>query len=104
MLFFDKTFFFINEAFLFLSMCGLLNLHYFKWDSFGNVINSSCALTIVCIIVTFPFTVAMLYQNDLVERLIRKRDNLFMNKFGSLAKGLALFREGKHVFTYIWAS
>ena len=104
MLFLDKTFSFINESYLFLAMCGLLNLHYFNWDTFGNIINSSIALSFVCITVTFPLTVGLLYQNDVVERLIRKRDNFFMKKFGSLAQGLAIFREGKNVFTFIWVS
>lgn len=65
---------FINEAYLFLCVCAGLNLYYFKWDTYGNALNSLLALTCGLTLVTFPFFVAFYYTRQVNYDLILSRN------------------------------
>jgi hypothetical protein len=102
MLFFDKTFDFINETYILLAMCACLNLRELQWDSYGVIINSLVSVLLLAVTVIFPVFIANFYPRNFNK--IYHRQKTIMNRFGSLVKDLAIFREGRKVFIYIWVS
>ena len=85
-------------------MCASVNCFYIRWDSLGNGFNSWLTIFILIILVGFPITVGILYSRPAVFKLVYKRDEIFMNKFGSLIIGLNFHRLGPKVFIYLWAT
>jgi hypothetical protein len=84
MIFWDKTFAFIYETYILLAMCAALNLHYLKWDSWGNIYNSITTLVVLAVIFSFPIVVGVFYSNPTVFRKVYYREETFLNMFGSL--------------------
>lgn len=39
-MFFNSWIAFVKDNYLFLAVCGALNVYYFRWDSPGNVVNT----------------------------------------------------------------
>ena len=103
MLFFDKSFQFIYETYILLAMCSCLNYYHYKWDTSGNRINSLVATILSAVVVCFPLLIMWVYQTMDHFKLIYYAEKDYMNKFGSITKILAVFREGRKVFTYVWA-
>jgi hypothetical protein len=103
MLFFDKSFLFINETYILLAMYASINFHYYNWDTHGNRVNSLFATLLFAVVVAFPAVIAWIYQSKINFKYVYFRERKFMQQFGSLTKHLAVFREGRKVFTYVWA-
>jgi hypothetical protein len=61
-MFYNNWIQFFYETYLFLGVCAGLNFYYFKFDSYGNTINSLLALFFGTIIVIFPFFVIIYYN------------------------------------------
>ena len=64
-MFFNDWIAFFSDAYLFLGMCATLNFKYFHFDSYGNGINSTLAITFASIIVVLPLFVGLFYKNFL---------------------------------------
>lgn len=102
-LFFDKTFDFINETYLLLAMCTTINLLYLKWDQYGAVINNIITILLLVLIVSFPLFIYCFYQRSLSNfARIYHKEKTFMSRFGSLTKGLAIFRVGPSSMAFVW--
>ncbi len=53
---------FLNETYLFLTVCVLLNYYYFVFDSYGNAINSLLSAFFGVTLVLFPFFIGIFYN------------------------------------------
>jgi hypothetical protein len=84
MIFWDSTLVFIYETYILLAMCAALNLHYFKWDSWGNVVNSLTTVVMLSIVLSFPIVVGLFYSNPTIFKKVYYREEKFINKFGTL--------------------
>ena len=97
-MFFNYWIGFFNETFLFLAVCAGLNLYYFKWNEYGDAINSLIALIFGSIITVFPFFVAIFYTLSKNYKRIVERDEDFLARFDNVLTGLNIKRRGKLVF------
>ena len=61
-MFFNDWIGLINETYLFLGMCVTLNFKYFRFDNYGNVINSTLALVFGFLIAAGPVFVGLFYR------------------------------------------
>lgn len=52
---------FLNETYLFLAVCSLLNYKYYAFDSFGNATNSLVSGFFGIVLASFPFFVGYFY-------------------------------------------
>jgi len=105
MLFFNKTFLFINETYLIMLMGAALNVHYLYWDTPGNITNSLLTVVILAVVLTFPVVVGILYSNKKSLSLIRDRERSglnFMNHFGSVIRPYNTHRRGAKVVSYLY--
>ena len=105
MLFFNKTFEFINETYLILLMSSALNVHYLHWNTPGNITNSLLTVLILAVVLTFPVVVGILYSNKKSLSLIRDRERSglnFMARFGSLIRPYNTHRRGPKVVSYLY--
>ena len=62
-LFFDKAFAYVNETYFLFAMCASINLHYFMWDSNGDITNSLLTIVLLALVVAFPIAVGLIYTN-----------------------------------------
>ena len=76
-MFYNNWIQFFYETYLFLGVCAGLNFYYFKFDGYGNSINSLIALFIGVIIVIFPFYVIIFYNLPKNKIKINKNDEEF---------------------------
>jgi len=104
MMFFNYWVGFFNETYLFLAVCAGLNLHYFRWQSYGDAINSLLALFFGSLIIAFPFFVAIFYNLKKNYDLIINRDANFLARFGNALTGLNFKRRGRLVFIHTCTS
>lgn len=97
---------FINESYLFLTVCAGLNLFNFRWNTYGDAINSFIALFSGSIVIVFPVFVGVFYTlKSNYEKIIgRNRNEEFLARFGSAISGLNFKRRGKLVFIHNCAS
>ena len=104
MMFFNYWVGFFTETYLFLAVCAGLNLHYFKWEKYGDALNCLITLFFGSIIVAFPFFVGIFYNLAKNYSLIIKQDEDFLARFGSVLVGLNFKRRGRLVFIPVCAS
>jgi hypothetical protein len=53
----------LNQTYIFLTACCCLNLYYYwKWDTFGDLVNSLISVIIGVVLVSFPIFVAIWYN------------------------------------------
>ncbi len=52
----------VNETYLFLGLCAILNCRYLSFDTYGDVFNSLCAIICAVVINLFPFFVIVFYN------------------------------------------
>lgn len=94
----------LNETYLYLAVCTELNFYYFKWETYGEIINSSITLLCCMLVIAFPFFVAIFYSKEKNYDRIMNRDEEFLEKFGGAITGLNFKRRGKHVLIYATVS
>jgi len=99
-MFYNNWIQFYYETYLFLGVCAGLNFYYFKFDGYGNSINSLLALFFGVVIVIFPFFVIVFYNFPKNKIKIKKNDEEFFQRFGSVLEGLNFLREGQWVTIY----
>lgn len=61
--FFDKAFAYVNETYFLFAICASINLHYFMWDSNGDITNSLLTIVLLALVVAFPIAVGLIYTN-----------------------------------------
>ena len=81
---YDGIISFLNETILLIAICGMLNLSYLKWNTYGNAINSVICMIFLSICVVFPLFVAIFYTKPSNYQKIESKDEKFMEKFGSV--------------------
>jgi len=91
---------FYNETYLFLGVCAALNYYYFRFDSYGNIINSVCAGMFGSIIIVFPFFVIVFYNLKQNYQKIKNNDTEFFERYGSAIEGLNFLRLENYVILY----
>ncbi len=81
------------ENYIQIAACCCINSFYFKWDSYGNILNS--CFTIVCGIIcfVFPIFVGCHYSKQFSFTPLDKEK--FGDKWGTLTQALNLKRRGK---------
>lgn len=77
-MFFNYWIGFLNENYLFLAVCTCLNLHHFKWSTFGDGFNSTLAITLGLLVILFPLFVGIFYNKTSNFQLIMKQDQHFL--------------------------
>ena len=90
---------FYNETYLFLGVCVALNLYYFRFDSFGNAVNSLSAAILGTMIILFPFFVIVFYNLPKNYKKIKSYQTEFLERYGSVLEGLNFLRFENYV---IW--
>jgi hypothetical protein len=103
-MYFDYWVSFFNDTYLFLAVCVLINLNYFKWPSYGDAVNCLLALSFGSVIVLFPFFVLIFYNLGKNYNKILKLDKEFKERFGSILEGLNFKRQGRSVLIYTFAT
>ncbi len=102
--FFNGTFTSVDESYILLAMSAALNSYYFKWDSYGNIINSIFTVVLWGVIVGAPFFLYNFYRSPARFQKILNRDKVFMEKFGELLEPLQVNRRGRLPLLYLAAS
>lgn len=72
----------INETYLFLSVCAMINCQYLKFDTYGNAINSLCAILCSIVITVFPFFFIIFYNLPKNYQKVLNSDEDFMARYG----------------------
>ena len=92
----------INQTFMFLAVCCSLNLFfYFKFDSFGNSINTLLAIFLGATLVWYAIFVAVWFNLPKNFAHILNREESFLARFGAAVDaGLNFKRQGKKVLVY----
>lgn len=90
----------IYETYLFLGVCAMINCYYLKFDTYGNFINSLCALLCSFVLITFPIFVIIFYNIPINYKKVLNRDGEFMDRYGKVIKGLNFLRLGQKVTLY----
>jgi len=62
--FWNVIFGFLSESFLMMLFCSSINMHYFKWNNFGNIANSLFTVLILVLSVAFLFIVLFYYRKN----------------------------------------
>lgn len=93
---------FFNETFLFLAICTALNFDFYKWNSYGNAVNSLLTSIFAALLLVFIFFIGFFYNRSENYALITKRDKTFFNSYGSVIKGLNFKRKGKSVLVFVF--
>ena len=91
----------INETYLFLGTCAAINLSYLNFNTYGNVINSLIALSVIFVIFVFPVYLLCIYSPKKNYNKILESDEEFLAKYGAALENLNFKREGKNVFVYL---
>ena len=79
----------INETYMFLAVCCGLNIFFsFSWGTFGDGFNNIIAISFSAAIFMFPFFVAIWYNIPKNYKLIEKRNEDFLARYGSAISGL----------------
>ncbi len=97
-MFFNDWIGFFSETYLFLGMCVTLNLDYFRFDTYGNSINSTLTVVFALILAAGPIFVGWFYRRYL--RLAQTKLPEFLAKYGSGIEGLNFKRQGNYVLIY----
>ena len=95
---------FVNEAYLFLAVCAGLNLFNFRWNTYGDAINSFLALFCGSVLIIFPAFVGIFYRKQSNFDQILKRNEEFLSRFGNAIVGLNFKRKGKLALIHTCAS
>ena len=88
-----------------LAICAALNLHYYRWNSWGNTSNLLMTFLTLIVVVAFPIIVGVLYSTKGNLALIRDREQTgksFMEKYGSLVRSLNTHRRGASVVSQLY--
>jgi hypothetical protein len=85
----------INETFLFLGVCAMINCQYLKFDTYGNVINSLSALLCSIILVAFPFFIIVFFNIPKNYLKVLNRDEDFVARYGQVLENLNFLRMGQ---------
>ena len=64
----------INETYLFLGLCAMINCQYIKFDTYGNAINSLFAILCSIVLNVFPFFLFIFYNLPKNYEKIKNRD------------------------------
>jgi len=91
---------FLNETYLFLTVCACLNLNYLKWNTYGDFCNSFLSLLVLGILVAYPFFVVIFYSIKSNYKRILARDSEFLARYGSVISGLNFLRRERWVLLY----
>ena len=91
---------FYYETYLFLGVCVALNLYYFRFDSYGNTINSLSAAILGTMIIIFPFFVIVFYNLPKNYEKIKSYQTEFLERFGSVLEGLNFLRLENYVLWF----
>lgn len=97
-MFFNYWIGFLNESFLFLAVCVGLNLLYFKWNKYGDVVNSLLSAVSGTLLLLFPMFVGIFYKYSKNYKLLIDRNEDFLARYDNAVNGLNFKRRGKSVF------
>ena len=101
LMFYDAWLTFFTETYLFLAVCSGLNMYYFfKWTTFGDAVNTLCAIFFGCMLLVFPFFVPIFFSLNLNYKRVFNNDSEFLKKFGSMLSELNFLRRGRLVLVY----
>jgi hypothetical protein len=53
---------FTNESYLFLGVCIFLNFNYFRFDNYGDALNSVICVVLALGLLSFPFFIIFFYN------------------------------------------
>ena len=92
----------LSSTYIFLAVCCGLNLFsYFKFDSFGNSLNTLFAIFLSAAILIFPIFVAIWLSLPKNYTKILSREKDFLTRFGAAVDGgLNFKRQGRKVLVY----
>ena len=86
------------EMYLVLTMCGLMNLYYIRFDSTANVLNLLLTVIFLSVSVLLPIFYGYFYFKNL-EAFIAGNKKI-KEKYGVLVEELNYFRKGKAALVY----
>lgn len=91
-LFFDYSLKFVNEAFLIILVGVTLNTFYFKWNTFGNTLNSIPCTFGTFLILAHLITLAIIFSRKKFVELVKSSDERFRARFGSMYSNINIMR------------
>lgn len=100
-MFFNGTFTFLDGEYLLLAISVALNTYYFRWDTFGNAINSLLCAVIGFFVVITPFLFYFLFSKQSAVQKIVNHDQKFLDRFGELLEPLNFLRRGTKAILYL---
>ncbi len=74
----------INETYLFLGVCAILNCKYLSFDTYGDVLNSLCATFCAIVINVFPFFLIIFYNIHKNYEKVKSDNEDFMARYGKV--------------------
>ncbi len=95
---------FINETYLFLAVCALLNYQFLTFRSFGDSINSLLSVFFGVVLALFPPFVAVFYNTPTNLTKIITVNEDFIARYGNAIVGLNFKREKNLVLIHTCVS
>lgn len=74
----------VNETFLFLGVCAVLNCKYLSFDTYGDIVNSIFAIFCAIVINVFPFFVLIFFNIRKNYDKVLNNDEDFMARYGQV--------------------
>lgn len=84
--------------YLVMTICGLMNLYYIRFDSAANIMSFFLAISFVCVSVCLPIFYGYFYFKNF--EAFKNGDKQYIEKYGTLVRELNLFRKGKTALVY----
>jgi len=94
----------VNETYLFLGVCAILNCKYLSFDTYVDVLNSICAISCAIVINVFPFFVIIFYNIRKNYEKVLNEDEDFMARYGQVFENLNFLRMGQKDTLYPFLS
>lgn len=95
---------FINETYLFLAVCALLNYQFLSFRSYGDGINSLLSVFFGVVLALFPLFVAVFYNTPRNLTKIIRLNEEFLARYGNAIAGLNFKREKNLVLIHTCVS
>lgn len=90
----------VNETYLFLGLCAFLNCRSLEFDSYGNILNSLCAIFCALVVNLFPLFVIIFYNIRKNYDKIFNNEEDFMARYGQVLEDLNFLRMGQKATLY----
>ena len=89
---------YLYEMYLVMTICGLMNFYYVRFDSLANILSFFLAISFVSVSIGLPIFYGYFYFKHFQK--FKNKDKKYFEKYGTLVEELNLFRKGKTALVY----